>query len=345
MNYGGTPRFLYLQLNRHCNLRCTHCTFWQMEERPGLSPENVYDLVTEFATLNPSGTVVTCGGEPTMVPEKFWTMCARARELGLRVFSVMNGTGVKTAADARRMMVEGPHEVSISLDGPTAELHDRLRGAPGNFRVACKALSLLSAARDEHGLTDSRVHVMTIVGESLRGRLDEFYALCKRLGADKLKLNVVQPTFGGPQGDGHVDPFFQAEHLRDVEGLIREIEATDAKWGIRRNPRFLDALRSYAGGVVLERARGSLRWSTVRAESLDNICNSGERNVMVDDTRTMRLCWSGAFPGVQWRLPGDLTRFWRDDSDAWRGSLRTCKRLCGISHSVRKESATLPAES
>jgi hypothetical protein len=47
-----------------------------------------------------------------------------------------------------------------------------------------------------------------------------------------------------------------------------------------------------------------------------------------------------SFGNGKWQKTGDLKKFW-DESDPIREKMKTCKAFCGISHSVRKENATL----
>jgi len=70
------------------------------------------------------------------------------------------------------------------------------------------------------------------------------------------------------------------------------------------------------------------------------ICNSYERNIMVDVYANARLCFSTAFLSVLLEKRGDLGHLW-EHSDVTRVQMRRCTRCCGISHSVRRESATL----
>jgi len=46
---------------------------------------------------------------------------------------------------------------------------------------------------------------------------------------------------------------------------------------------------------------------------------------------------------VQLRNPGDLVRFWHR-AEPIRNAMRKCNQYCGISHSVRRENATLKPE-
>ena len=72
----------------------------------------------------------------------------------------------------------------------------------------------------------------------------------------------------------------------------------------------------------------------------DHICNTYERNIMVDHYGVARLCFSPQFPGMRLREKGDLARFWHG-AGLIRNAMRQCRQFCGISHSVRRETSTL----
>jgi hypothetical protein len=55
-----------------------------------------------------------------------------------------------------------------------------------------------------------------------------------------------------------------------------------------------------------------------------------------------RLCFSTTFPGMQLVQKGDLATFWSEFAAPIRDRMAVCNRYCGISHSVRKTSASLP---
>ena len=62
------PKFLYMELNKACNLRCEHCDFWKLEDDfdKFISDMAIEDIIVELAQMNPGATVVTCGGEPML---------------------------------------------------------------------------------------------------------------------------------------------------------------------------------------------------------------------------------------------------------------------------------------
>jgi hypothetical protein len=53
------------------------------------------------------------------------------------------------------------------------------------------------------------------------------------------------------------------------------------------------------------------------------------------------LCFNSAFPSIPLKARGDLTTFWYERSLPIHEKMTECNRYCGISHSVRRENATL----
>ena len=333
------PRFLFLEVNKACNLRCGHCDFWQRDD---LDKPNYIDrkrkrqIVEEFAALSPHGSIVICGGEPMLDLEEYFAICKDGREFGLNLLSVVNGTRIRDLAMAEKMIRQGPHKISISLNSPDAAEHDRTRGVQGAFNKATNAIRMLLAARKSVGDMSTGIYVMGLVYGANSHRIRAFHDfVLGDLGADKLKLNFIQPTFGQ---SGEVDPFFATESDINGEQLVSDIADATRRHGVETNPRWLAQVKMYfqslAGIGDLDRG-----WAS-QGRTSEHICNTYDRNIMVNHYGMARLCFSDSFRGEVLRTPGDLARFWNSAEDI-RREMRQCNRFCGISHSVRKESSTL----
>jgi MoaA/NifB/PqqE/SkfB family radical SAM enzyme len=333
------PQFLFVDINQHCNLQCKHCMYWMRQEvaLPGhISVARRSEIILEFAQLNPRGTLVVCGGESLLNPERYFPVTRQCKELGLSCFSVINGTKVTDDADAEQMILEGPSEITVSLNSHRPEVHDHTRGKSGSYDLAVGAIRLLLAARKRLGV-QAPVYTMAVVCEQNYRELDAFYGFVLHdLKADKLKLNFLQPTFG-PIDSMTDDQFYRNNIITDFEELVRIIRTCDRKYGLNLNPEWLHVVRGYHRSVQAndDAAKG---WRGKGTE--EAICNSYERNIMVDLFGEARLCFSTGFPGMQLTKTGDLAKFWFG-SDRLRRKMAKCKQYCGISHSVRRISATM----
>jgi MoaA/NifB/PqqE/SkfB family radical SAM enzyme len=333
------PKFLFVHVNKRCNLRCQHCSFWQADDsdKPNyLSWERKREIIQEFSEMNLSGAVVICGGESMLDLEDYFAITNECRRLGLRSLSVINGTRVRRQQMAERMILEGPDEVSVSLNSHVETLHDRTRGINGAFRKAVNALRLLLAARDRHPERRTRVNVMGLIFDENYRELEAFYDfVLNDIKADKLKLNFLQPSFGHSLP---TDEFFAKHHGVDPDLLADIIRRCDEKYHLGLNPVWQEQVRMYFRSV--NAAKDAYRGWSAQTGTEEHICSSYERNIMVDLYGVASLCFSTAFPAFRLRKHGDLRYFW-ESSDFIREQMRRCNRYCGISHSVRRETSTL----
>jgi MoaA/NifB/PqqE/SkfB family radical SAM enzyme len=234
------------------------------------------------------------------------------------------------------MILEGPSEITVSLNSHRHEVHDRSRGVIGSFDLATGAIRLLLAARRRLGVYKP-VYAMAVVSELNYRQLDEFYEfVLHELKADKLKLNFLQPTFG-PIHTMNGDEFYRRNIIVDYEELGRIVEVCDRKYGLNLNPEWIRVVKLYHRSV---QANGDAAKGWGGKGTDEPICNSYDRNLMVNMFGKVRFCFSTNFPGKQLRQRGDLAKFWFGN-DRLRRKMAKCVQYCGISHSVRRVSATL----
>jgi hypothetical protein len=288
--------------------------------------------------LNPDGTVVICGGESMLDAEGYFSVAGECNRLGLGCFSVINGTRVQTEEMADRMISEGPSEITLSINSHKPEVHDASRGVRGNHAQVVKAMRLLIDSRDRLKAAKP-VYAMAVVFKGNYRDLDPFYDfILNDVGADKLKLNFLQPSFGFPKWR-LVDRFFWENVVADSEALASVIRGCDQKYGLGINPAWLEHVKMYHRSVRENRNAG-LGWLH-RTGTREHICNTYDRNIMVDLYGQAGLCFNSAFPTFSLRASGDMAAFWHEQSVPVREKMRKCNRYCGISHSVRRENATL----
>jgi MoaA/NifB/PqqE/SkfB family radical SAM enzyme len=298
------------------------------------------DIINEFSTLNPKGSIVICGGEAMMNPERYWPITRQCRSLGLGCLSVMNGTMVTDLSVAKRLIIEGPTEITISLNSYIPKIHDSTRGVVGSFTSATNAIKLLLQARK---LLNKKtpIYAMSIMCEQNYRDLEQFYDfVLNDLQADKLKLNWLQPMFGtllDNAGQQRADKFYEMNVIRDHRGLKQILHQCNEKYKLNLDPKYIDTVEMYHNSVHTNED-ALLGWNGRGTEEL--ICNSFNRNIMVDMDGIARLCFSHKFPGFKLAKKGDLHTFWYG-ADRVREVMSQCTQYCGISHSVRGVNATL----
>lgn len=133
---------LHLHLTRRCNLHCAHCAVVMGDrQEPGvLSTERIMALIDEFAAVGGRSVALT-GGEPLLHPDVLAIIEHAARRL--HTILATNGTLI---TDRVAMTVsELGVVVQISMDGATAQVHDRIRGE-GSFRQTWRGIERLQRA-------------------------------------------------------------------------------------------------------------------------------------------------------------------------------------------------------
>jgi len=337
------PKFLFLDTNLQCNLKCKTCMYWTRDEvvlPSHITIEHRNEIINEFYELNPKGTIVICGGEAMMNQERYWPITRQCRSLGLGCLSVMNGTMVTDLSVAKRLITEGPTEITISLNSYIPKVHDSTRGVIGSFDMAVNAIKLLLEARKILN-KPTPIYAMSIMCEQNYRDLDKFYDfVLNNLGADKLKLNWLQPMFGtliDKKGKPRPDKFYNKNVIHDHAGLKKILHDCNAKYKLNLDPEYIDTVEMYHDSVH-KNEDALLGWGGRGTEKL--ICNSFNRNIMIDMDGIARLCFSHKFPGFKINKKGDLRLFWYG-TDKVREVMAQCTQYCGISHSVRGVNATL----
>ncbi|GAA1970797.1 mycofactocin radical SAM maturase [Nocardioides panacihumi] len=181
------PICLTWELTYACNLECAHCLSSSGRRDPReLSTEQCEAVIDELQRMQVFYVNIG-GGEPTVRPD-FWHLVeyAVAHDVGVK-FST---NGIRLTPERARWLASTDYvDVQISLDGATAEVNDRVRGA-GSYDTAIAALRNLRDA----GFKDAKISVVC-TRENI-GQLDQFKDLADAYGAT-LRLTRLRPSGRG----------------------------------------------------------------------------------------------------------------------------------------------------
>ena len=137
--HAAALRLVAWEITRNCNLACMHCraSATQGPYTGELDTPAAYRLLDQIAEVG-SPIVILTGGEPLLRPDIF-EVAAYGTGKGLKMVMAPNGTLI-TAPIAQKMVRAGIQRISISIDGATAESHDRFRGVDGAFEGALQGI-------------------------------------------------------------------------------------------------------------------------------------------------------------------------------------------------------------
>ena len=140
-------RLLFWESTIKCNLACAHCRRLEDDEAAvtDMSTVQAKGLIEQLAQLGHAQpmmpVMVFSGGEPLCRDDIFELICY-AKSLGITPALATNGTLVDEVK-AQEISDSGIARVAVSLDGATAEVHNKLRQMEGSFGQALEGIKQL----------------------------------------------------------------------------------------------------------------------------------------------------------------------------------------------------------
>ena len=218
-------RMLFWETTVRCNLACAHCRRLEANDAgvADLSTsqgEALIDQLAEVGRRQPQMPVlVFSGGEPFCRRDLFALM-DRARQQGIILALATNGTTINHEK-AKQIHDRGVARVSVSLDGATAEVHDKMRQIPGAFDRALEGIRHLHDAgvpfQINLTLTKQNVH-----------QLGDVYTLARSLDAVAVHVFMLVPV-----GCGQVLAETDMLSPQQYEQIMQDIFALESRGEIQ----------------------------------------------------------------------------------------------------------------
>ena len=231
---------LWIQVNDFCNLRCEHCLVSSGPERQqGLSTERLVDAIDQAVALG-AGRLFFTGGEPLARPDIFELIGQVVTTHGRELVILTNGTlfsgerlerlAALVAATSHEPPVVGSDErvsspkggglrIQVSLDGPTDEINDPIRGK-GSFQRVVDGLD----AAVEAGLQP------TLTTTILNHNLDQVGGIVRLASEHGVKsMHLLWPHRRGRVLEGELAQLPTAEQIL---GAVRQARVVAADLGV-----------------------------------------------------------------------------------------------------------------
>jgi MoaA/NifB/PqqE/SkfB family radical SAM enzyme len=204
----AAPLFVLWEITGKCPLDCPYCYNDSPRRVRELDTQALLRVADELIGMRVFGVCVT-GGEPT----------ARRDLLDLVHLLAASGVPVNMITSGWYMTPELAgalgtvlSNVTVSLDGSRADIHDAVRRRRGSFDRAVRAIGLFQ----EHGL--DQVHVSFACTPSNANDLPALVELCRRLGVRSLRTHPIAVT--GKAGINTTVGMVPATVYRKVEEFI-----------------------------------------------------------------------------------------------------------------------------
>jgi radical SAM protein len=212
VEFDKAPFLVIWETTQACDLVCSHC---RASAQPNRHPEELSTAEGERLLEDVAGmgtpVFVLSGGDPVKRPD-LCKLIRRGKELGLRMGTIPAATASLTEDLVKRLKDAGLDQMALSLDYPTAELHDSFRGVPGAYAKTMQAVEWAHA----HQMP---LQINTTLCRGSAPHLAEMADLVERLG-----IVFWEVFFLVPMGRGELLEGLSAEQCEDLFEILYEVQ-------------------------------------------------------------------------------------------------------------------------
>jgi radical SAM protein len=225
INFDERPFIVIWETTQACDLACVHCRACAQPLRNSLelTTDEAKRMIDEIAAMQAPLFVMT-GGDPLKRPD-IYELVSYAADKGVRPSLTPSATPLLTREAVVKLKEAGLARLAISLDGPTAEIHDAFRKVSGSFQWTLDAVRY---AR-EIGLP---VQINTTITRHNLKYLADMIALLESLDIVLWSVFFLVPT-----GRGQNIDLISAEEFEEVfeklyetsKRVLFDIKSTEAQ--------------------------------------------------------------------------------------------------------------------
>jgi MoaA/NifB/PqqE/SkfB family radical SAM enzyme len=196
----------WVRLTFDCNDHCVFCLDAHTHNGDMRDRNEVKDQILDGRRKGATRLILS-GGEPTIHPN-FVDFVRLGRLAGYsKIQTVTNGRLFKYKEFITRALDEGLSEITFSIHGPNAKVHDALVGTKGAFEEEITGL--------KHALADGRpiVNIDVVINRANVRHLPEMLRMYTEMGVKEFDLLQVIP-FGRAFTDGRDTLFYDLEEAK-----------------------------------------------------------------------------------------------------------------------------------
>ncbi|MGC9134004.1 TIGR04053 family radical SAM/SPASM domain-containing protein [Caldisphaera sp.] len=207
------PILIFWETTKACGLACKHCRAEAITKPlPNeLSHEESIKLIDQISEFGrPSPILVLSGGDPLMRND-IWELIEYAKEKGIVTALSPSVTPLLNDNTIEKISKYGVSSVSISIDSPYKEIHDKIRGIPGTWDRSIEVVRKMN----EKGI---KVQINTSVMKSTVEGLPDMVDLL----INRLNVRVWEVFYLIPVGRGKFDEDLTKNEWEDVSSFLYE---------------------------------------------------------------------------------------------------------------------------
>lgn len=126
-----------------CNSKCKMCSahlLYKQETREILAPDQIVDVFLQASRLGAMHINLT-GGEPTLRPIEELCYIIKNIRPKFHLISMVTNSLLVTKEKFKKLKKAGLDTIQLSIESMNSEVHDSMRGVPGNFEKVMQAFN------------------------------------------------------------------------------------------------------------------------------------------------------------------------------------------------------------
>lgn len=209
-----------------CNLRCAHC-YQEGYNYTDLPLDKLHligaQITNALKKWNMLGRVSLTGGEPFLSPHLLSLIDFLEKSDEIKEYNILsNGTCITDKHIEFLAKSKKLNQIQISLDGPTEEIHDSVRGK-GAFSKALNSIKKLQ----ENNIEVSFMFTLMQQNKDYALKIIDF--------AEECNVNAVTVERVTPCGHSNLDDIPTKEEIKDIyEGITIRANEINSKLRVRR---------------------------------------------------------------------------------------------------------------
>jgi radical SAM protein with 4Fe4S-binding SPASM domain len=259
-----------------CNLRCAHCLtgdkYRKFKINKILPFEHIKKIIDELAQGDVEH-INLLGGEPTAL-RYFYDVISYGTSKGIRMTSNTNGT-LLMADNFSKLASSGIAGLTISLDGPTVESNDSIRGK-GVFNKVMNNIRALMEYKFKNNLI-LQVTINTVLTRANFEIMDKMIDLCSELRVDNWSL--LQFYIYGYAAESQASLLLSPKEIVETAVKIARI--------LREKKPAFSFVSKFCFHLVKEYIK---KYYDLDLGSIENRCQGSLREGFVDPSGTMLPC-------------------------------------------------------
>jgi len=266
-----------LYVTAGCNLRCIMCSY--RDSLPNeLTLDEVKELSGELARLG-LRHIVYSGGEP-LTRRDFPQICKMFTHTGVKQSLLTNGVLLQKRYEDIHPYLS---EIIVSIDGPTAGIHDEIRGVEMFDRIITGIQKVISSANRP------KISIRTVVQKKNFREMAGMVKLAKSLGVDRISFLAADVLSGAFHRD------YAGPATEQSEVMLNKKETTEFR---KVMENFVDTYQKEIKSGFISENTGKLFHLVNYFEALAgngplprNVCNAPMISTVITSTGDVLPCY------------------------------------------------------